>query len=195
MDNTYNPKEEQILITGKELFWKYGFKRVTIEEICREAKVSKMTFYKYFPNKPKLAIAILDNVFDDSILKIRKLGEEHEDAGQTLEKIMQLKFEGSKGIGEEFVKDLYANPEAELKTYMESKTQEIFSEVINLYERGKKDGWVRKDLNIPFMIHFTRSSVDLITKQELMPYFTDYQEMILEVTRLFVYGITPHTNK
>jgi len=99
MTKKYNIKQEQILSTGKELFWKYGFKRVTIEEICREAKVSKMTFYKYFPNKSKLAIVILDSIFDEGILKIRKLGEEHENAGQTLERIMQLKFEGSKGIG------------------------------------------------------------------------------------------------
>ena len=192
MSNKYNPKQKQILSKGKELFWKYGFKRVTIEEICREARVSKMTYYKYFPNKSKLAEAILDRIFDESILKIRKLGEEHEDAGQTLEKIMQLKFEGSKGIGEEFVKDLYTYPEAELKVYMETKTQEIFTEVIQLYEQGKKDGWVRKDLNIPFMIQFTRSSMDLITKQDLMPYFDNYQEMILEITRLFIYGIAPH---
>lgn len=192
MDNKYNTKQKQIFSKGKELFWKYGFKRVTIEEICREAGVSKMTFYKYFPNKSKLAMAILDQIFDESFMKIRNLGEEHEDAGQTLEKIMQLKFEGSKGIGEEFVKDLYANPEAELKVYIETKTQEIFTEVIQLYERGKKDGWVRKDLNIPFMIQFTRSSMDTITKQDLMPYFENYQDMILEITRLFIYGIAPH---
>jgi AcrR family transcriptional regulator len=192
MAKMYNTKQEQVLESGKELFWKYGFKRVTIEEICREAGVSKMTFYKYFPNKSKLAMAILDRIFDESILKIKKLGEEHEDAGQTLEKMMQLKFEGSKGIGEEFVKDLYTYPEAELKTYMETKTQEIFTEVIQLYEKGQKDGWVRKDLNIPFMIQFTRSSMDILVKEDLMPYFNNYQEMILEVTRLFIYGIAPH---
>ena len=192
MNNKYNPKQEQIFSKGKELFWKYGFKRVTIEEICREAKVSKMTFYKYFSNKSKLAMVILDRVFDESILKIRKLGETHEDAGRTLEKIMRLKFEGSKGIGEEFVKDLYAYPEAELKVYMETKTQEVFTEVIHLYERGKKDGWVRKDLNIPFMIQFTKSSMDLVTKHDFMPHFNNYQDMILEITRLFIYGIAPH---
>ena len=51
MSNMSNPKREQILKTGKELFWKFGFKRVTIEEICKEAGISKMTYYKYFTNK------------------------------------------------------------------------------------------------------------------------------------------------
>ncbi len=44
-------KEGDILRTAEDLFMQFGYKRVTVEEICREAKVSKVTFYKYFPNK------------------------------------------------------------------------------------------------------------------------------------------------
>ena len=51
MDQPKNIKYNQILTKGKELFWKYGIKRVAIEEICKQAHVSKMTFYKYFKNK------------------------------------------------------------------------------------------------------------------------------------------------
>ena len=47
-------KREQIVRTGNLLFSKHGLRRVTVEEICREAGVSKMTFYKYFPNKLEL---------------------------------------------------------------------------------------------------------------------------------------------
>ena len=67
MDTSSNPKKNQILHTSKELFWKFGFKRVTIEEICKEAGVSKMTFYKFFPNKLELAKTILDKIFDENI--------------------------------------------------------------------------------------------------------------------------------
>jgi len=54
MNTAYNPKRQKILHTGKELFWKFGFKRVTIEELCKEAGISKMTYYKYFTNKMDL---------------------------------------------------------------------------------------------------------------------------------------------
>ena len=53
-------KEQDILIAGKKLFFKYGLKKVTIEEICAEANVSKMTFYKYFPNKTALVKKVFD---------------------------------------------------------------------------------------------------------------------------------------
>ncbi len=191
MTNTYNAKQLQILDKGKDLFWKYGFKRVSIEEICREAGVSKMTFYKYFPNKTELAKAIMDEIFEEGLVKIRHIGDEHKTTETTLKKIMNMKFEGSLGISDEFIRDLYAHPEGSMKQYIEDRTVEVFNEAVLLYERGKKDGWVRKDLNIPFMIHFTRKSIAVISNEETPPYFTNPQEMIMELTSLFIYGIAP----
>ena len=69
MDIKYNPKQKQILETSKELFWKFGFKRVTIEEICKEAGVSKMTFYKYYPNKIELVKGLMKRVLSESLAK------------------------------------------------------------------------------------------------------------------------------
>ncbi len=192
METESNPKKAQILATGKELFWKFGFKRVTIEEICREAGVSKMTFYKFFPNKTKLATAIMDVVFDESLLKIRKIDEEHVSADKTFKKFLQLKSEGSRDISEEFIKDLYTNPDPGLKTYMEKKTKSMLEEIQRVYEHGKETGWVRKDLNIPFLILFSQKLVSLTNDNEMMHFFDSSQDFIMEVTNLFIYGISPH---
>jgi AcrR family transcriptional regulator len=192
MNDTSNPKKMLILKTGKELFWKFGFRRVTVEEICKEAGVSKMTYYKYFPNKMELATTILDEVFDESIYKIKKLHDEHESPDKTLRKILQLKSEGIRGISEEFIKDLYANPEDTLKSYIEKKTGSIMAEIIKVYEKGKEDGWVRKDLNIPFLILYSQKTFGIFSEDEMLHYFGSPEEMIMEITNLFVYGISPH---
>ena len=186
------PKREQIIATGKELFWKFGFKRVTIEEIAREAGVSKMTFYKYFPNKMELAIVVLDEVFETSMENVRKLHDEHISPAETLKKILHLKSEGTRNISEEFIKDLYSYPEGELKAYMETKMQNMFAEIIKVYEKGKEDGWIRKDLNIPFLMLFNRKIINLFTDDEMLHYFDSSQDLVMEITNLIVYGISPH---
>ncbi len=192
METESNSKKVQILATGKELFWKFGFKRVTIEEICKEAGVSKMTFYKFFPNKTKLATAIMDVVFEESLLKIRKIDKEHESADKTFKKFLQLKSEGSRDISEEFIKDLYTNPDPGLKTYMEKKTKSMLEEIQRVYEHGKETGWVRKDLNIPFLILFSQKLVSLTNDKGMMQFFDSSQDLIMEITNLFIYGISPH---
>ena len=192
METMSNPKRTQILSTGKELFWKFGFKRVTIEEICGEAGVSKMTFYKFFENKQDLAVHIMDDVFDESLLKIRKIDEEHESANKTFKKFLQLKAEGSQDISKEFIKDLYTNPDPGLKTYMEKKIKSMLEEISRVYEHGKETGWVRKDLNIPFLILFSQKLVSLTNDKEMMQFFDSSQDFIMEITNLFIYGISPH---
>ena len=192
MNTASNPKRIQILHTAKDLFYKFGFKRVTIEEISKEAGVSKMTFYKFFPNKIELAKTVLNDVFEDALSKVRRLHEEHESPDKTLKKILQLKAEGTKDISEEFIKDLYAHPEGELKSYMEEKTRWIYTEIMKVYEKGKEDGWVRKDLNIPFFMAFSRSVIDSFSKDEVLHHFDSLQEMIMEITNIFIYGISPH---
>lgn len=195
MNSTSNPKKTQILSTGKELFWKFGFKRVTIEEISKAAGVSKMTFYKYFPNKQDLAKTILSDIFEENIQKIKGIAEGHESTDKTLRKIMQLKAESSKNISDEFIKDLYANPDLGLQPFMAEMTRKMFDEIITLYEKGKEDGWIRKDLNIPFFLAFTRKIIPLTSDDEMVQFFSSSQEMIMEITNLFIYGVSPNENE
>ena len=44
-------KEEQIIETARKLFHKFGFKKVSMDEIAKEAGVTKRTIYTYFPSK------------------------------------------------------------------------------------------------------------------------------------------------
>ena len=69
-------KRDQLLQTGEALFIKHGMRRVTVEEICRQAGVSKPTFYKYFQNKAALARAI-DALWIDESLTIDYRRELH----------------------------------------------------------------------------------------------------------------------
>jgi AcrR family transcriptional regulator len=192
MGSSSNPKRDLILRVGKDLFWKFGFRRVTIEEICREAGVSKMTYYKHFKNKIELATAILDIVYDESLKKIRSLHDEHESPELTLRKIIQMKQEGVSGISEEFIKDLYASTEQDLQSYIKEKTGIIMAQIMEVYEKGKEDGWVRKDLNIPFFLLFTQKNMGIFAEDEMLHFFDSPQDLAMEITNLFIYGISPH---
>ena len=68
-----NSKKKQIVNTARELFWKHGFRRVSVEELCREANVSKMTFYKHFRNKDELVKFIIDTLTGTAMKKYREI--------------------------------------------------------------------------------------------------------------------------
>lgn len=47
-------KEEQIVKSARELFGRYGYKKVSMDEIAKNASVTKRTVYKYFASKEEL---------------------------------------------------------------------------------------------------------------------------------------------
>ena len=47
-------KEEQIIEAARTLFHKFGFKKVSMDEIANTAGVTKKTIYMYFPSKEEL---------------------------------------------------------------------------------------------------------------------------------------------
>ncbi len=61
-------KEEQILKAAKKLISKYGFKKVSMDEIATEAQVTKKTVYSYFSSKEDL----LKRLIKDELYNMKK---------------------------------------------------------------------------------------------------------------------------
>lgn len=190
-DIVKNKKRMAILDKSRELFWKYGYRRVTIEEICHEAKSSKMTFYRFFPNKLELARAVFDRVVDDGFRDFRDIIKENSSPSVKINKMLQLKLEGTNDISNEFISDFYDNPELGLTSYIEEKTRAKWAEVIKLFRDGQEDGWIRKDLKVEFLFYYMQKTSAIITDKDLLKLFNSPQDMIMEIASLFVYGITP----
>ncbi len=66
-------KRDKLVETAIRLFSEHGSKRVTVEELCREAGVSKMTFYRYFRNKVALVRQIHDDWLDEGFRKFDEI--------------------------------------------------------------------------------------------------------------------------
>ena len=66
-------KQALLLSTAEALFRLHGIRRVTVEEVCSKAGVSKVTFYKYFANRNALALAVLESMITQSLRFFRKL--------------------------------------------------------------------------------------------------------------------------
>lgn len=52
-------KRDDILQAAERLFYENGFHTTSIDQLCREAKVSTRTFYRYFPSREILTEAVM----------------------------------------------------------------------------------------------------------------------------------------
>ena len=190
-----NTKFQDVIKTARELFWKHGIKRVSIEEICIEANVSKMTFYKFFPNKKKIAIYIISQIFDETLVKYRTLMAEDIPFEEKVKKQILAKFEGTYEISSEFVKDVYSDKKLGLAEYWNKRAGEFTLEVMNDYKEAQKQGLIRQDLNIDFIMVYNNKVVEMISDPNIAGMYKNTRDLIMEITNLFFYGIFPRNKK
>src|SRR5271156_2010884 len=65
--------KHRILAAAEERLWHYGFKKTTIDEIAADAGVGKGTVYLYFDSKEDLALAILVQFKERTILRMQDI--------------------------------------------------------------------------------------------------------------------------
>jgi AcrR family transcriptional regulator len=184
-------KYKSIIRTSHDLFWKFGIRRVTIEEICREAGVSKMTFYRFFSNKTEIAKAVIKNLFDDIERDYCKLMEQDIPFEEKIKKQLLMKFEGSKEISPELIKDLYGDSTSELYTYWTSRADEFLQLVLKDYAYAQKKGWIRKDIKLEYIIYMSNKASEIASDPNLQKLYPDMQTLIMEIANMFFYGILP----
>ncbi len=185
--NTYT----SIILAAKTLFWKYGFKRVSIEDICKQASISKGTFYKYFPNKLELAKRVFDYVVTDSMQSLQGILQSNTHAQEKLQSMLELKLNGVHDISQEFLADFYNNPDVGIKKYIEQRTAELSAEIMQSFVEAQKQGVFRKDLNIPFFFYVSQQLSAFIHDPVVNSFFDNPENMIMEFATLLVHGIAP----
>ena len=67
-------KRDQVIEAARKLFHKFGFKKVSMDEIAKEAGVTKKTIYMYFGSKEEL----LKYFIQEEIKNMEKIVEEIE---------------------------------------------------------------------------------------------------------------------
>lgn len=185
-------KRTVIVAAARELFWKYGFRKVSVEEICQKAGLSKMTFYRHFSNKTELAKRIFDKIFDDAYLQFMEILEQNSSPEEKLQKILMMKVEETNNISRDFIQDFYSMREPELAEYMNSRTQQAWQNVLEGFRKAQADGTFRADFKPEIMLLMSNYFVNMMNDPSIIVLYSSPQELLMEISKLFVYGIAPH---
>ncbi len=190
-----NSKYTDIVKTARGLFWKHGVSRVTVEEICREANVSKMTFYRFFPNKVALGKKVIDDIMDENTGKFREIMKEDAPFEEKIKRLLKLKLEGTREISAELVNDIYKNKRLGLHHHWQQRAEEITAEALRSFKEAQEKGAIRKDLKIEFLFYFSTNIAGMLTDKKLLSMFDSVQDLIMELVNLIFYGIFPPGEK
>lgn len=184
-----NKKYNQILQTARRLFWKYGLKRVSVEEICHEAGVSKMTFYKHFANKTALARLILDDFFNQAIHDYRKAMDSDKPLADRIRNAVELKLNNTAGISQELINELFKSGDPEIMEFIREWTGRTIALVMEDFKTWQARGEIRSDIKPEFILYMLSKLADVTADVNLTRLYADPADMIRELANFLFYGI------
>lgn len=183
-------KKTAIVQTADELFRQYGFKKVTVEEICDIAVVSKMTFYKYFANKNELIKYLWQKMIDDSWAKLDELENNEIPFQEKVQLILKLKEEATTSMGDQYIRD-YLNIVPELQDFYNQIVTDVMQRFMKIIKLAQDKGEVRKTIRPEFFFAVVNQLMALANNEQLVSIYDNYTEFALEINNFLYYGLMP----
>ncbi len=177
---------DAIIEASTQVFASKGL-RFTMQDVATQMHISKKTIYTEFYSKEELLQAMLDYGFGkirrekDAIIRDPKLTNK-----EKLEKVLialpgEYELLDFRRLDE--LQEKYPKVQERLEGYLMGG----WEPTLRLIEEGKRDGWIRSDVNIDIMrIMFTASIQHFLLGETAG---ADYGEALHEMTTILMYGI------
>ncbi|MHA6531652.1 TetR/AcrR family transcriptional regulator [Paenibacillus sp. BAC0078] len=147
-------KMEQIFSVAFKLFSKYGFQKVSVNEIAQEARVSPATIYNYFGTKEQLYADMLMDWMDKQLGQYEHILDSGLSFPEKTKEIMLLEVKNLKMISDEFLKAPSSEQvglERMMEQYSEGKVMHFFMKFVAL---GKQEGYIQPEQTDEMMIMY-----------------------------------------
>jgi len=183
-------KEQAILEAAGRLFRRFGLKKVTVEDICREASASKMTFYKYYSNKVDVFKIFLTELYEGGFEEVEELKTLDIPFTQKIDRLLALKKRYVEGMSEELIDEILHLDES-LGLFYRELTGRVLGRFVEFIRYSQDRGEVRRDMKPEFFLAAINILSEGLVKSEMHRMYSDYTEFALEVNRFIYYGILP----
>lgn len=184
-------KLAQIYTAAIELFFKYGFQKISVNEIAQQAKVSPATIYNYFGTKEQLYADSLFYWMDKQLQHYESILNAELTFVEKTKQIMLLEAENLKKLTNELPQLSSQEQDDMLKSmddYAEQKLTDFFKKYVAL---GRKEGYISKSQSaVVIMRYFMLFQRELSRYwRESTPELTTTQQELDHMLQLFFYGL------
>jgi len=186
---------QTILEIAGELMNRHGIRRVTVDEICAEAGLSKMTFYRNFDNKTHVAVRIMEDMFERGMAAYRAIMGSEATFPEKMRQLIEMKRQEVHKVGDEFIKDIYQSDDDSLRAVMEKYRQSSMAEYISDLKAAQKEGWIRPEIKTEMILLMLDTLHQKMQDPAVLSMYSNVEEMIMELTNFFFYGILTQPNQ
>jgi AcrR family transcriptional regulator len=183
-----NQPKDKIIEFSRELFFKEGFYKTSMDDIARGLNMSKKTLYKHFTSKDDLIEACIKSLFEIIRVNIDGILSSDLNAVQKAFNMMNLVVERVP-LRDNFLRELQLHAPGLWKKIDEFRATIMLRNFSRILLQGKKEGLIKdvpNDIVLEMLITCARS---LITPDYLVNSNYSFSQMVGYVREILLCGI------
>lgn len=141
----------KILEGAKELFFMYGIKRITVDDICQHIGMSKKTLYLFFKNKEELIECLLEKNINENKKELELIFKKSNNSIQEIILLMEHLEQLFSEINPNVFYDLQKYHPVVWKQFKEFKETFLFQIIVKNLEKGIQEGLYRQKIKIEIL--------------------------------------------
>jgi len=189
--------KQRIQIKARELFMRYGFRSVTMDEIAGQIGISKKTLYQFFEDKDALVEAVMQGEMAYMQKECSRQIVEAENAIDEMFRDMDSMEVVIDSLNPQIIFDLEKFYPKTFEKFRKHKHTFLLEVIKKNLIRGIQEGVYRDDIDIDIIARFRLESAFIMFNHDLFPYGKyNLLRVSNEIYYLYLHGLaTPKGKK
>ncbi len=181
---------QHIITTAEDLFIRFGFKRVTMDDIAREMTMSKKTIYQFFKDKNEMVCAATEEHLQREEEQMEQLEAESENVIDFLIKITRMIRGHVDKVNPCAIMELQKYYPDGWAIFIKYKKKVFLQTIAKTIKRGQQEGYFRADVNPEIIAILRIEQVQMCFDHRVFPRDQfNMADVQLQVFRHFIEGI------
>jgi TetR/AcrR family transcriptional regulator, cholesterol catabolism regulator len=138
---------QRILNAAEELFFRYGIKSVTMDDIAKHLYMSKKTIYQLFRDKDEVVHTLFAQELEKDRCEFQEISDKSANVVEEIFSYMKKMHEIFGSINPNIFYDLRKYHPKTWSLFHDFRNSFVLQSVVDSLDRGKRDGFVRQDVN------------------------------------------------
>lgn len=182
--------EEQILNKARDLFFCYGLKSVSMDDLAKEAGVSKKTIYQLVADKAELVLKVATHLLNSHKEEMEYCFKTAQNAVEEVAMQTDISFAPLASIRYSFFYDMEKFFPQAWQLMVHNRQQHLVPNILRNLKRGMEEGVYRPDLDLEIIPQIRLQQLQSALQPGSFPDLQNNQQLLLQrLTRFYLHGI------
>ena len=154
---------------AERLFWKYGVRSVTMDDIARQLGISKKTIYQHFGDKEDILQQVVQTKSEQNQAEVHCMAVEADNPVEEILVVLDMMRKHADQVSPNLLIDIQRHYPKAFAVYRQHKETYIMRSILENIQKGIEQGLYRSDLKADILARMRVEQIEQAFNNDIYP--------------------------